>query len=136
MSDAPKRSASERNNAASPTVIPEGAQVHGDVRAPGAVMLSGTVRGDGDVGGRLSIAKGASWEGMVKAREAVIAGSVIGGLVVEGKLEAGPQAVIRGHVSAKVLAIADGAVVEGDITITSDASIVPLEAEPEQTPAA
>jgi cytoskeletal protein CcmA (bactofilin family) len=126
MSDNSKRRAGNINNGP-PTVIAEGAVMQGDIRTPGALMLSGSICGDGDVGGRLSIAKGAHWEGRVKSREAVVAGNLTGTLTVEGKLEVGAQAVIRGRVSAKVLAIAQGAVIEGDIQVTSDASVVQLE---------
>jgi cytoskeletal protein CcmA (bactofilin family) len=128
MSDTLKHRFGDRNGGP-PTVIGAGAQMQGDIRAPGAMMLCGAIRGDGDVGGMLSIAKGAQWEGMVKSRDAVVAGNLIGTLTVEGKLEVGAQAVIRGRISAKSLAIARGAVIEGDILVTSGAPIVQFEEE-------
>ena len=42
-----------------------------------------------------------------------------GGLSVKGKLEIGYTAVIRGSVSAQTIAIAKGAIVDGDIVVTS-----------------
>jgi cytoskeletal protein CcmA (bactofilin family) len=110
-----------------PTVVSVGVEIVGDIRAPGAVMLCGSVKGDGDIGGALSIAKGAQWEGTLRAREAVVAGRLIGALTVEGKLEVGSQAVIQGRVSARTLAIADGAVIEGDILVTSNTPIMQYE---------
>jgi cytoskeletal protein CcmA (bactofilin family) len=65
--------------------------------------------------------------------DAVIAGRVTGAITVEGKLELGAQAVIRGRVSAKSLAIARGAVIEGDILVTSGAPIVQFEEKREST---
>jgi cytoskeletal protein CcmA (bactofilin family) len=126
MSEAPRRRFGDRGNGP-PTVIGEGVRMQGDIRAPGAVMLCGEVKGDGEVGATLSIAKGAHWEGTVKASEAVVAGRLTGTLTVEGKLEVGAQAVIRGRISAKSLAIARGAVIEGDILVTSGAPIVQFE---------
>lgn len=134
MNDTPKRRFGDRGNGP-PTVIGEGVDMQGDIRAPGALMLCGAIRGDGDIGGSLSIAKGAQWEGTVKSREAVVAGKLTGTLTVEGKLEVGAQAVIRGRISAKILAIARGAVIEGDILVTSDAPIVQFEEKREAVPA-
>jgi cytoskeletal protein CcmA (bactofilin family) len=85
------------------------------------------VKGDGDLGGTLSIARGARWEGQVRARTAVIAGELVGSLTVADRLEVGAAAVIRGRVSARSLAIARGAVIEGDILVTSGEPIVQFE---------
>jgi cytoskeletal protein CcmA (bactofilin family) len=132
MSEAPKRRFGDRGNGP-PTVIGEGVELLGDIRAPGALMLSGSVKGDGEIGGTLSISRGAHWEGEIKVHDAVIAGRVTGAITVEGKLELGAQAVIRGRVSAKSLAIARGAVIEGDILVTSGAPIVQFEEKREST---
>ena len=47
--------------------------------------------------------------------------------MVADRLEVGSAAVIRGQVSAKSLAIARGAVIEGDIMVTSGEPIVQFE---------
>lgn len=101
--------------------------MQGDLNAPGTVMLCGTVRGDGEIGGTLSIAKSAHWEGQVHARCAVVAGRLTGSLIVDDKLEVGSAAVIQGRISARSLAIARGAVIEGDILVTSGEPIVQFE---------
>ena len=126
MTDELKRRLSDRTNG-SPTVLAEGATFTGDFVVPGALVLSGSVKGDGDIGGTLSIARGARWEGQVRARTAVIAGELVGSLTVADRLEVGAAAVIRGRVSARSLAIARGAVIEGDILVTSGEPIVQFE---------
>lgn len=126
MVDELKRRISDRTHG-SPTVLAEGVTFTGDLVAPGALVLSGTVRGDGDIGGTLSIARGARWEGQVRARTAVVAGELIGSLIVTDRLEVGAAAVVRGRVSARSLAIARGAVIEGDILVTSGEPIVQFE---------
>lgn len=123
MSESPSRRITDRRGGP-PTVIGPGVCLRGDLIAPGAVLLSGNVRGDGDVGGTLSIAREAHWEGQVRARAAVIAGQLTGGIEVSEQLEVGAHAVIRGRVSARTLAIARGAVIEGEIQVTSGAPIV------------
>jgi cytoskeletal protein CcmA (bactofilin family) len=126
VADDPKRRISDRTNG-SPTVLAEGAAFTGDIVVPGALVLSGTVKGDGDIGGTLSIARGARWEGQVRARTAVVAGELVGSLTVTDRLEVGAAAVIKGRVSARSLAIARGAVIEGDILVTSGEPIVQFE---------
>jgi cytoskeletal protein CcmA (bactofilin family) len=63
----------------------------------------------------------------VRARSAVIAGKLTGSIMVEDRLEVGAAAHIKGHVTAKSLAIARGAVIEGDIQVTSGEPIVQFE---------
>ena len=126
MADTQNRRLTDRSNGP-PTLIGAGVQFRGDIIAPGAVMLSGTVHGDGDVGGMLTIARDAHWEGQVRARSGVVAGRLTGSIVVTDRLEVGPAAVIKGTVSAKSLAIARGAVIEGDILVTSGEPVVQFE---------
>src|SRR5262245_45851545 len=102
--NAPHRRVSDRGSRP-PTVIGPGVSFRGDIIAPGSVVLAGTVRGDGDIGGMLSIAREAMWEGKVVAGAAVIAGKLIGSLEVSGALEVGQTAHIKGQVSASRLAI-------------------------------
>jgi cytoskeletal protein CcmA (bactofilin family) len=126
MAETPNRRLTDRSSGP-PTLIGAGVQFRGDIIAPGAVMLSGTVHGDGDVGGMLTIARDAHWEGQVRARSGVVAGRLTGSIVVTDRLEVGSAAVIKGTVSAKSLAIARGAVIEGDILVTSGEPVVQFE---------
>ena len=123
---APHRRLSDRGSGP-PTIIGVGVTFRGDVIAPGSVLLSGNIRGDGDIGGSLQIARDAHWEGQVRAGSAVIAGHLTGSLECSGSLEVGAAAVIKGTVTAKTLAIANGAVIEGEIQVTSGAPIVKFE---------
>jgi cytoskeletal protein CcmA (bactofilin family) len=120
-----RRLADRRNG--TPTVIGEGAQFRGDINTSGSVLLSGAVRGDGEIRGTLSIARGAHWDGKVHARSAVIAGELTGSITVDEQLEVGAAAVIRGQVTARSLAIARGAIIEGDLQVTSGEPIVRFE---------
>jgi len=103
----------------SPTFVAPGSRVAGDLETLGPLVVCGSVRGDGRVGGALSMAAGSEWQGEVHAQAAVIAGRVTGRLVVEGKLEVGETAVIQADVVARTIAIARGAVIEGAVTVTS-----------------
>lgn len=110
-----------------PTIIGIGVSFRGDVIAPGSVMLSGTVRGDGDIGGTLQIARDALWEGQVRAGSAVIAGALTGSIECTGPVELGAAAIVKGSITARTLAIANGAVIDGEIQVTSGAGVIKFE---------
>lgn len=103
----------------SPTFVAPGSRIAGDVETVGPLVVCGAVRGDGRVGGLLSMAAKSEWHGEVHARAAVIAGHLTGRLVVEEKLEVGATAVIQADIVARTIAIARGAVIEGAVTVTS-----------------
>jgi len=126
MSEEPKRRLADRLGM-SPTVISESTTVVGDIETQGPLMVSGQVRGNGRIGGTLSVSKSAHWEGDISARQAVLAGKVTGRIVVEDKLEISSSAVISGEIVAKVLAIANGARIEGEVTVTSGKPILKFE---------
>ena len=123
MSEEPKRRLADRLGT-SPTVISESSTVVGDIETRGPLMVSGHVRGNGKVGGMLSVSKSAEWQGDIEAKSAVLAGRIIGRVYVEEKLEVSASAVISGEIVAKVLAIANGARIEGEVTVTSGKAIV------------
>jgi cytoskeletal protein CcmA (bactofilin family) len=96
----------------------------GDIETRDALLVYGSIPGAGRVGGELLIAAGAAWHGDVQAAHANIGGTFVGTLMVDGKLEILSSAVIRGRVSARQIAIAEGAVIEADVTVTSAEAIV------------
>lgn len=107
-----------------PSLIAQNTRLVGDIETEGALLVIGMVQGNGRIGGEVSISSGAQWEGDMHADCAVIAGTVIGNIVVADKLEIGASARLRGRVSAKRIAIALGAQVEGEMICTSAEPIV------------
>jgi cytoskeletal protein CcmA (bactofilin family) len=122
----PKRRFLE-STAAAPTFIGGQSVFVGNIRGVGQFVVSGEVRGDGDIDGGLNLSASARWHGHIHAREASVAGEIIGSLTVAEKLEIGHTAVIRGRVRARTIAIAKGAIVDGEIEVTSDAPVVRFE---------
>jgi cytoskeletal protein CcmA (bactofilin family) len=86
--------------------------------------------------GALNLSASGSWHGHVRAQQALVAGTILGGLTVEGKLEIGYTAVIRGKVSARTVAIAKGAIVDGEIEVTSDVPVIRFEEKRDTKPGA
>jgi cytoskeletal protein CcmA (bactofilin family) len=111
----------------SPTFVAEGSRVSGDLEAAGPLVVCGSVRGDGRVGGALHMAVTAEWEGEIHAAAAIIAGKITGRLLVTGKLEVAATAVLRADIVARTIAVAKGAIIDGSITVTSGEPIVRFE---------
>jgi cytoskeletal protein CcmA (bactofilin family) len=88
----------------------------GNIRGNGQFIVSGEVHGDGELQGSLILSATGRWHGNIHAYQALVTGEIVGGLDVEDKLEIGHTAVIRGRVSARTIAIAKGAIVDGEIT--------------------
>lgn len=131
MSESPKRRILDQIGG-SPMFIAEGCRLTGDVETSGPLVVCGAVRGDGHVKGALSMSTRSEWEGEVRARRAVIAGTLIGRLSVEDKLEIGSTAVIRADVSARSISIARGAVIDGEVIVTSSSPVVRFDEKREQ----
>ena len=126
MSDKPNRRILDRPTGVL-SLLASGSRVTGDIETPGALMIGCHVRGDGNVGGELSISAEAHWEGDVHALSAVVAGRVTGSIVVRRKIEIAASAVIRGSVIAGSIAMARGATIDGEITITGDQPLIEFE---------
>lgn len=126
MTDNPRRRLRDAFSG-TPTVLGERTKFVGNLETAGPLVVCGHVQGDAHVDGSVNLAVGAHWEGGIHANHAVIAGKVTGSIVITEKLEIGQTAVIHGSVTARMLAIAKGAVVDGDITITSGEPITRFE---------
>lgn len=126
MSDQPKRRLLDEIGT-SPAFVADGCVITGDLETNGPIVVCGSITGDGNIRGALRMAAGASWTGDVRARHGIIAGKVTGRLIIAEKLEIGATAVIRAEVVARSIAVAKGAVIEGQVTITSGETVVEFE---------
>jgi cytoskeletal protein CcmA (bactofilin family) len=130
--DQPKRRFLELGEA-TPTFIGANSVFVGNIRGTGQFVVSGEVHGDGELDGALNLSATGSWHGNIQAQQAIVAGKILGGLSVKDKLEIGYTAVIRGRVSARTVAIAKGAIVDGEIEVTSDTPVLEFEEKREAT---
>ena len=76
MSDKSKRRRLLDEIGSSPAFLPEGSRFTGDFETPGALVLCGSIRGDGHVGGALRMAVSSSWQGEVHAQHGIVAGRI------------------------------------------------------------
>lgn len=111
-----------RDKATGPaTLVSEGCRIQGTVTGNCDFHLSGEVDGDCDVEGTVTLARGGTWKGTVRARHVIVAGRVEGDIIAEGRVEITDSARIAGTVSGEAIAVAEGAVVEGIMKTTGPA---------------
>ena len=123
MSDKPRRRLLDRMVAA-PSLLAAGTRMVGDIETPGPLIVGGQIQGDGRIDGELSIGTEAHWHGDVRARSAVIAGRITGSITVSDKIEIAASARIVGRVTARMIAMARGATIDGDITVTGNEPVL------------
>lgn len=126
MSDTPRRRISD-SVSSTPTFVGVGTELVGTLRCRGDLVVGGTAQADCIVGGSFTLSEGGVWQGRLEALNAVIAGDVIGDLVVGEKLEIRKSARIRGSVTARSIAVARGALIDGAMSVTSGAPVVSFE---------
>ena len=100
------------------TLISEGCKVTGVLSGSGDFMISGSVEGDCDLSGAVSITRNGVWNGTLKADSVVVAGTVDGDIEARGRVEIANSARITGTVTAEAIAVAEGAVVQGAMKTT------------------
>lgn len=88
----------------------------GNLQGKDNYLVQGEVRGDCDVEGAMMLAQGCRWQGNVVADTIVIRGRVEGNVTARFKLELRSTAHVSGHVSSPLIAVAEGAVVQGNIS--------------------
>jgi cytoskeletal protein CcmA (bactofilin family) len=126
MSDTPRRRLTDRVSS-SPTFIGVGTTLNGNLDCEGDLVVGGCVIGDSIVRGTFTLSEGARWEGRLQVKTAVIAGEWLGEIVASEKLEIRKSARIRGIVTARIIAVAQGALIDGEMAVTSGAPVVRYE---------
>jgi cytoskeletal protein CcmA (bactofilin family) len=97
------------------TVFGPGTTVRGDVAGGDPVEIRGTLEGDCRIGGLCVVAQGARVLGNIEAAGLVVAGEIEAGTLAAERIEIRATARVRGTITARVVAIADGAFYEGDV---------------------
>jgi cytoskeletal protein CcmA (bactofilin family) len=100
------------------TLIGEGSTFRGDFTGKGTFIIGGAIIGDCEIDGVVTLAAGGSWQGHLRARDVVIAGSVRGEVTAQGKVEVGATARVEGTISGAEIAVAEGAVIDGEMHVT------------------
>lgn len=109
-----------RDSASGPrTYIGEGSKIVGELTGQGAYVFCGVVEGDCDIDGLVTLTEGAKWIGSMRGTDLIIAGEVEGDIVATQRVEIAGTARVRGSLSGNSIAVAEGAVIEGELKVTS-----------------
>lgn len=100
------------------TLISQGCTISGRISGTGNYHISGSIDGDCDIQGTVTLAPDGHWQGTIRAQSVIISGFVDGDIIATGKIEISASAKISGTVTAEAIAMAEGAVVEGMIQTT------------------
>ena len=98
-----------------PNVIGAGARLRCTLTGSGNYMVSGCFEGDGEIEGSLVLMAGALWKGNITANNVIIAGELHGNVMAQDKLELTASARIHGDLTGLTIAIAEGAVYQGQV---------------------
>ncbi len=97
------------------TVIAVGTIVRGDVTGGDSVEIRGTLEGDCRIEGLCVVTQGARVLGNIEAAGVMVAGEVEAGTVAAERIELRSSARVRAAITARVMAVADGAFYEGEV---------------------
>lgn len=104
-----------------PTILARGIVHVGVIEGHNNYVVHGRVEGDCNIDGVLLIGPDCLWTGNIVADTVIIKGRVEGGIRAHFKIEVRPSARIKGDLSSPLIAVAEGAMVQGR---TSKDSIV------------
>ena len=107
-----------------PTYIAPTTKIVGKLSGKGAYIFFGTIEGDCDIEGPLTLAEGGRWQGTLKATDVIVSGTVEGNVIASQRIEVSSTARISGNLSGHSIAVAEGAVIEGEIKVASGQSPV------------
>lgn len=113
-------------------LIAEGVVIDGYIKGIGHLIVAGRVKGDCKIAGTVTLADTGSWHGKIDAERILIAGQLDGSAHADDKLEISASAKINGDVSARTIAVAKGAIVEGNMQVASGEEAVSFEEKRKQ----
>ena len=99
------------------TTIAMGVKVEGDFISEGDVVIEGEVAGTVKTKAHLQVGGSARITANVAAKSAVVAGTVVGNLTVEDRLELLESSSVEGDIQTSVLSIAPGVRVNGHLAM-------------------
>ena len=101
------------------TFIAPTTKITGSLSGKGSYVFCGEMNGDCEVDGPVTLAKGARWTGTLRAGDVVVAGRIDGDVIAKHRIEVSDTAHIAGSLAGSSIAVAEGAVIEGDIKVTN-----------------
>ena len=101
------------------TYIAPSTKITGKLTGKGAYVFCGRMDGECDIDGPITLAKGCTWKGTLRASDVIVAGRIDGDVIAKHRIEVSETAHIAGSLAGRSIAVAEGAVIEGDIKVTN-----------------
>lgn len=99
-----------------PTILGREVVYVGVIEGRDNYVVHGRVEGNCDLDGVLLIGPDGLWIGNIAADTVIVKGRVEGGIRAHFKIEVRPSARIKGDLSSPLIAVAEGAVLQGKIS--------------------
>ncbi len=99
------------------TVFTRNTSFHGSVKSDGPIRIYGNVEGDIETAGPCVVGKTARVTASIIAHDVGVAGTVVGSITAEGRVEIYASGRVYGDVVARALRIDDGGVFSGQSTL-------------------
>ena len=113
------------------TIIGPGAVFKGDITAPEAIRIDGTLTGNCDCKGNLILGTEGQIKGNIKAQNVILSGKVVGDVDSSGKLELLSTGKLSGNITARSLVIDEDAFFDGRCAmVTNHTTTLEIEDEP------
>ncbi|MBN1572093.1 MAG: polymer-forming cytoskeletal protein [Deltaproteobacteria bacterium] len=98
--------------------IAEGITVEGKITGNKSVGIDGNFKGELDISSKVVVGETGEIKGNITAEDVEISGKVVGNIIADNFMEAKPTGQIIGDIEASRLVIEDGAIFEGNITMS------------------
>jgi len=108
------------------TYIAPSTTIVGKISGKGSYVFCGRMDGECDVDGPVTLAEDGHWKGTLRATDVIVAGTVEGDVVADQRVEIAGTAQITGSLAGRSIAVAEGAVIEGDIKVTDGQDKAPV----------
>ena len=106
------------------TIIATGTRIVGEVQSNGVVKVEGEVVGTVRAERQVLLAKGGTIEGDLITREAVLGGTINGGVTAEERVEVQTGCVVNGDIATDRLVVHEGGEVNGHVKMGAPARAV------------
>lgn len=100
-------------------VIGEGCAIEGRCHLAGAAIVEGRVTGDLLIADELVVGEQGAITAAVQVKTLLVRGTVTGSIAATERVELAPTARVAGDIETPVLAMADGAIIDGHCRIAS-----------------
>lgn len=105
------------------TVIGAKSTMTGDLQGEDSCVVHGRVDGSCKLEGSLVISPGGRWMGDASALNVLVAGEVVGDITAFNQIEILATGNVKGRLACRRIAIADGAVHQGELRMTPQGNV-------------